>query len=76
MMELFEVRQVNRDTWSVSSQGSLLDVYPTEETARWAALTLASDCCQAGMQASVVITPPLPSYGFGEPRQAQRFSGM
>lgn len=75
-MALFEVRQVSRDTWSVLSKGSLLDVYPTEETARWAALTLASDRCKAGMQASVVITPPLPGHGSGERRQAQRFSGM
>jgi hypothetical protein len=75
-MELFEVRQVSQDTWSVSSEGSLLDVYPTEETARWAALTLASDRCQAGMQASVVITPPLPGYDDGEGRRSQRFSGM
>ncbi len=75
-MELFEVRQVSQDTWSVSSEGSLLDVYPTEETARWAALTLAFDRCQAGMQASVVIEPPVSGYGLGEGRPLQRFSGM
>ena len=75
-MELFEVRQVTQNTWSVSSQGSLLDVYPTEETARWAALRLASDRCQAGMQASVVITPLLSGHSVGDAHTLQKFSGM
>jgi hypothetical protein len=75
-MERFEVKQEQEDIWSVSSQGCVLYFYPSEEEARMAALMLASDTCQSGTQATVIISPaelsnPLQSYG-----GTRRFTGM
>jgi hypothetical protein len=74
-MQWFEVRQVQEELWSVSSQGRTLYLYSSEEEARQAALMLASDSCQSGVQASVVIKPPGPRYS-PNPQQHRRFSGM
>jgi len=75
-MECFEVRQEQQDLWSVSSNGATLCRYPSEEEARWAALMLASDLCQSGTQATVVITPPELSDVPPGARSVQRFTGM
>jgi hypothetical protein len=74
-MERFEVKQDQEGIWSVSSQGRVLYVYASEEEARMAALMLASETCQSGIQATVIISPaelnsPLRGYG------PQRFTGM
>ena len=74
-MRRFEVRQEQEDPWSVSSTGRTLDLYSSEEEARQAALMLASDSCQSGTQASVVIKPPERHYSLGPQRQ-RRFTGM
>ena len=57
-MQRFDVVQMQEDLWSVVYQGQALYQYTTEEEARWAALALATDACETGSQASVVITPP------------------
>jgi hypothetical protein len=74
-MERFEVKQEQEHIWSVSSQGRVLYLYSSEEEARMAALSLASDTCQSGTQATVIISPaelnsPLQSSG------SKRFTGM
>jgi hypothetical protein len=74
-MQWFEVRQDQEDLWSVSSNGRILYLYSSEEEARQAALMLASDSCQSGIQASVVIKPPAPRYSRNSQRH-RRFSGM
>ena len=74
-MQWFEVRQDQEDLWSVSSKGSTLYLYSSEEEARQAALMLASDSCQSGTQASVVIQPPR-SRHFLNPHRRRRFTGM
>ena len=74
-MQRFEVKQEQEDIWSVSSKGRTLYLYSSEEEARWAALVLASDSCQSGTQASVVIKPPEPGYSLDSQRQP-RFTGM
>ena len=74
-MQRFEVRQDHEDRWSVSSKDRILYLYSSEEEARWAALMLASDSCQSGTQASVVIKPPERHYSLGPQRQ-RRFTGM
>jgi predicted sugar kinase len=75
-MECFEVRQEQEDRWSVSSKGRTLYFYASEEEARWAALMLASDMCQSGKQASVVITPPELSHFPQGDHTTQQFTGM
>jgi hypothetical protein len=55
-VERFEVKQEQDDIWIVSSQGRTLYLYSSEEEARWAALILASDACENGSQAKVVIS--------------------
>ena len=75
-MECFEVRQEQEDLWSILRNGHTVHVYPSEEEARWAALVLASDSCQLGIQASVVINPPHLSYRQHSFKEAQRFTGM
>ena len=57
IMQRFEVIQMREDLWSVMYQGQTLYQYTTEEEARWAALALATNACETGSQASVVITP-------------------
>jgi hypothetical protein len=74
-MKWFEVRQEQEDLWSVSSKGRILYLYTSEEEARQAALMLASDSCQSGTQASVVIKPPERHYSPRRQRQ-RRFTGM
>ena len=74
-MQRFEVKQEQEDIWSVSSKGRTLYLYSSEEEARWAALVLASDSCQSGIQASVVIKPPERHYSLG-PQKQRRFTGM
>ena len=74
-MQRFEVKQEQEDIWSVSSKGRTLYLYSSEEEARWAALVLASDSCQSGTQASVVIEPPKRHSSLGPQRQ-RRFTGM
>jgi hypothetical protein len=74
-MQWFEVRQVQEDLWSVSSKGRTLYLYSSEEEARRAALMLASDSCQSGIQASVVIQPPGPRHSLNLQRRRQ-FTGM
>ncbi len=74
-MERFEVKQEQEDRWSVSCKGRTLYLYSSEKEARWAALMLASDSCQSGTQASVVIKPPERLYSLGSQRQ-RRFTGM
>ena len=74
-MQSFEVRQEQENLWSVSSKGRTLYLYSSEEEARQAALMLASDSCQSGTQASVVIKPPEPRHPLGPQRQ-RRFTGM
>ena len=74
-MRQFEVRQEQEDLWSVSSKGRTLYLYSSEEEARQAALMLASDSCQSGTQASVVIKPPERHYSLYRQRQ-QQFTGM
>ena len=74
-MQWFEVRQVQEDLWSVSSEGRTLYLYSSEDEARQAALMLASDSCHSGTQASVVIKPPERHYSLGPQRQ-RRFTGM
>ncbi len=73
-MERFEVKQEQEDRWSVSCKGRTLYLYSSEKEARWAALMLASDSCQSGTQASVVITPER-LYSLG-PQRHRRFTGM
>lgn len=68
-MQWFEVRQEEQENlWSVSSEGRTLYLYSSEEEARRAALMLASDSCQSGTQASVVIKPPEPGYSLSPQR--------
>jgi hypothetical protein len=74
-MQYFEVRQVQEDLWSVSSKGRTLYLYSSEDEARQAALVLASNSCQTGTQASVIIKPPERHYSLGPQRQ-RRFTGM
>jgi hypothetical protein len=74
-MQYFEVRQDQEDLWSVSSNGRTLYLYSSEEEARQAALMLASESCQSGTQASVVIKPPGPHYSFSREKY-RRFTGM
>ena len=74
-MRRFEVRKEQEDLWSVSSKGRTLYLYSSEEEARQAALMLASDSCQSGTQASVLIEPPERHYSLGPQRQ-WRFTGM
>ena len=74
-MRRFEVRKEQEDLWSVSSKGRTLYLYSSEEEARQAALMLASDSCQSGTQASVLIKPPERHYSLGPQRQRQ-FTGM
>ncbi len=73
-MQRFEVKQEQEDRWSVSTKGRTLYLYSSEEEARWAALMLASDSCQSGTQASVVITPER-HYSLGS-QGHRRFTGM
>ena len=76
-MERFEVQQERDNLWSVSSQGRTLDLYASEEEARWAALMLASERCQSGQQASVVtISPAQLSHSGQGAAGLQRFTGM
>ncbi len=74
-MERFEVKQEQEDRWSVSSKGRTLYLYSSKEEASQAALMLASDSCQSGTQASVIIKPPERHYSLGPQRQ-RRFTGM
>ncbi len=74
-MKWFEVRQEQEDLWSVSSKGRTLYLYSSEEEARQAALMLASDSCQSGIQASVVIEPPMPHHSRNH-QERRRFTGM
>jgi hypothetical protein len=75
-MQWFEVRQEEQENlWSVSSEGRTLYLYSSEEEARRAALMLASDSCQSGTQASVVIKPPGLRYSLNPQRQ-RCFTGM
>ena len=74
-MQRFEVRQDQEDRWSVSSEGRTLYLYTSEEEARQAALMLASQSCQSGIQASVVIEPPKPRNSLN-PQKHRRFTGM
>ncbi len=74
-MQWFEVRPEQEDLWSVSSNGCILYLYSSEEEARQAALMLAADSCQSGIQASVVIKPPGPGHSLNAQRH-QRFTGM
>jgi hypothetical protein len=74
-MQWFEVKQEQEDLWSVSCQGRTLYLYSSEEEARGAALMLATDRCQSGTQASVVVKPPEPRYSL-YPRRQRRFTGM
>jgi hypothetical protein len=74
-MERFEVKQEQEHSWSVSTQGRVVYFYSSEEEARMAALSLASDTCQSETQATVIISPtelnsPPQTYG------AKRFTGM
>jgi hypothetical protein len=74
-MQWFQVRQEQEDRWSVSSKGRRLHLYSSEEEARGVAVMLASDSCQSGIQASVVIKPPEPRYR-PNPQRQRRFTGM
>ncbi len=74
-MQRFQVKQEQEDIWSVSSNSRILYLYSSEEEARWAALMLASDSCQSGIQASVVIQPPAPRHSLNLQRRRQ-FTGM
>ena len=74
-MQRFDVKQEQEDIWSVSSKGRTLYLYSSEEEARWAALMLASDSCQSGTQASVVIEPPMPHHSRNT-QERRRFTGM
>ncbi len=74
-MQRFEVKQEQEDRWSVTSKGRTLYFYSSEEEARQAALMLASDSCQSGIQASVVIKPPEAHQSLNPQRQ-HRFTGM
>lgn len=76
-MEYFEIKQEQEDTWSVSSKGCVLHVFSTEKEARSAALILASDMCEAGTQASIVITPlPELSHFPQYTKRSRQFTGM
>jgi hypothetical protein len=76
LMQYFEVKQEQEGLWSVSRSGRCLNCYSTEEEARWAALLLASESCQSGIQATVTITPPELSASAQDYCEVQRFTGM
>jgi hypothetical protein len=75
-MKRFEVKQEQEDLWSVSSQGCTLYFYSSEEEARWAALMLAADDCEAGTQAAVVFTPGELGHSHPDSQGGHRFTGM
>jgi hypothetical protein len=74
-MQRFEVKQEQEDRWIVSSNSRTLYLYSSEEEARWAALMLASDSCESGTQASVIIEPPTTHHS-RNPQRKRQFTGM
>ena len=55
-MERVVVTRTGDDVWSVSHEGRAISVHATEEQALSAALALASDRQQKGVEAIVVVT--------------------
>ena len=75
-MQRFEVIQLREDLWSLISQGQTLSSHETEKEARRAALALAKNMGQSGIQTSIVISPDEMSGGLECQQRGPRFTGM
>jgi hypothetical protein len=74
-MQRYVVQQEHEDLWTVSHRDQTLYEYTSEEEARSAALALAKNAAELGIQATVMVLPPGTEVTVErEPRR--RYSGM